>query len=481
MQTSELPEIDFGTSGLRGPATGFSAERVAAYVGAFLDEIVGNQGIRTLVVGADFRSSSPAIMNSVIAAATAKNWHCIYAGNVPTPALALYALENGLPGFMVTGSHIPPDYNGIKFYRPDGELLKQDEAPIRVAAQRLMQSQTLIIDTKTPLVDGSIAERYRQRYLDVFSADALAGMRIGVDQHSAVGRDLLVDVLEALGAMVRPFRRSEAFIAVDTEALDVDDLKRAVENISDHNLDAVVSTDGDGDRPLMIDETGQQVNGDVLGALTAKSLNIDTVVTPLSSTTAIEQSGWFSQVIRTKIGSPHVVAAMADANTGATAIAGFEANGGFLTETDIQLTKGKLSRLPTRDALLPLVTVLAEANRQKRKLSEFAADLPSRFMQADRIKQVDPVIGRALLEEIARSDRVRAQIDDQLKNPLNIDTLDGTRLTFSDATIVHFRQSGNAPEMRCYVETESADKTRTVLARMIDSLGDHLFKKGNLR
>lgn len=481
MPTSELPEIDFGTSGLRGPATGFSAERVASYVGAFLDEIVGNQGTQTLVVGADFRSSSPAIVNSVVAAATAKNWRCMYAGNVPTPALALYALENGLPAFMVTGSHIPPDYNGIKFYRPDGELLKQDEAPIRAAAQRLIQSQTPHVDTKMPLVDGSIAEHYRQRYLDVFSPDALAGLRIGVDQHSAVGRDLLVDVLEALGAMVRPFRRSETFIAVDTEALDVDDLKRAVENIADHDLDAVVSTDGDGDRPLMIDEIGQQINGDVLGALTAKSLKIETVVTPLSSTTAIEQSGWFSQVIRTKIGSPHVVAAMAAANTGETAIAGFEANGGFLTETDIQLNRGKLSRLPTRDAVLPLVTVLVEANRQKRKLSELTTDLPGRFMQADRIKQVDPGAGNALLAEIAQSDLARAQIDDQLKSPANIDTLDGTRLTFSDATIIHFRQSGNAPEMRCYVETESADKTRTVLARMISSLGNHLSKKGILR
>lgn len=460
---------------------GFTSKKIAAFVGAFLDEIAGDADDAAVCVGADLRASSPKIAAMISAVAANKNWHVIYAGNVPTPALALYALKHHLPALMVTGSHIPASYNGIKFYRRDGELLKQDEAPIRIAAERLMASDTAVTSVELPSIDHSIAEDYKKRYLQIFSGNALADMRVGVDLHSAVGRDILVDILKALGATVTPFRRSETFIAVDTEALDTDDLKRAQAEIAAHNLDAVVSTDGDGDRPLLIDASGQQINGDVLGALTAKALNIDTVVTPLSSTSAIEQSNWFKQVIRTKIGSPHVVAAMAAAKNGNRQIAGFEANGGFLTETDLRLSGGQLSRLPTRDAVLPIITVLALANAKGQVLGELAGDLPSRFMLADRIKQVDPEAGKTLLADIARSDATRQQIDTRLSTPVNIDTLDGTRLTYSDASIIHFRQSGNAPEMRCYIETEDRGRTVALLEEILAGLKTYLTTQGILR
>lgn len=463
-------QIDFGTSGLRGRAMGFTGQNIAAYIGAFLEHVVGDAGPKRVYVGADLRASSPQIAADCLAAIRAEGWDVVYAGNVPTPALAAYALMEKCPALMVTGSHIPENYNGIKFYRRDGELMKNDEAPMRAAAAKRLEDPRTLSPLELPVPNPDIARAYVGRFTLAFAPNALAGLRLGVDLHSAVGRDLLVEILTALGAECLPFRRSAHFIAVDTEALSAEDIARAKAMLAEHKLDAIVSTDGDGDRPLLIDARGRQVNGDVLGALTARRLNIPVVVTPLSSTSAIEQSGWFTTVVRTRIGSPYVVAAMSHAATFADAVGGFEANGGFLLESDLDLGPGRLARLPTRDALLPLICVLADAVEKDLPVSGLVDDLPARFMQADRLKQVSPERGRGFLAAMAGSAEARARVDPRLATPLEVDRLDGVRMSFADGSIVHFRQSGNAPELRCYVETGSRRSTGVMLKQIVGGL-----------
>lgn len=473
MAISKHPAIDFGTSGLRGPGVNFTMQNVAAYIGAFLRRM-DDGGEKRVYVGADLRQSSPRITAQCIAAITANGWQPVYGGNVPTPALACFALARNCPAIMVTGSHIPKTYNGIKFYRRDGELLKQDEAPISSLAKRLLEDDVEISQPPLPAIMPDIARDYVARFCAPFPASALKGLKLGVDMHSAVGRDLLVEILTALGASCFPFNRSEQFIAVDTEALGEEEILRAKSHLKEHGLDAIVSTDGDGDRPLLLDENGAQINGDVLGALCARSLGIDIVVTPLSSTSSIEMSSWFNKVIRTRIGSPHVVAAMAQQAQNHGKIAGFEANGGFLTQTDIELANGTISRLPTRDALLPLITVLAQANSSRQLVSQLANSLPPRFMKAGRIKDIKKDVAREFLAAITTSHHARTALDARLKEPAEINTLDGVRLILADTSIVHFRQSGNAPEMRCYVETGTREQTDTLLKDMLGALAARL-------
>lgn len=458
----------FGTSGLRGPATDFTQALCTAYVTAFLERCADGTSGRTAYVGADLRDSSPRIAGQCLAAIRAAGWTPVWAGEVPTPALAAYAMARAAPAVMVTGSHIPESYNGIKFYRPDGEFLKDDEAPVRQRAQEIEAEgrEVAPIEPGAPLAD--VAESYVQRYVAAFGPDALSGFRIGIDLHSAVGRDLTVRIFRGLGADCHPFRRVERFVAVDTEALDREDIERARNLIREESLDAVVSTDGDGDRPLVIDETGRQINGDVLGVLTAKLIGAKTVVTPLSSTSAVEESGWFEHVERTRIGSPFVVAAMAGAAL--HPVAGFEANGGFLLGDDVALSRGWLARLPTRDAILPAVTCLVLARKEGRTLSALAATLPPRFMKADRVKEVAPEKGRAFLAEMETSKEFRAAFDPRLADPMDISTLDGVRMTLANGDTVHFRQSGNAPEMRVYVETGAAADTDRLLGEMMEKL-----------
>lgn len=458
----------FGTSGLRGPAIDFTDAVTTAYITAFLERCGAGATEKIAYVAADLRDSSPRIAGQCLGAVKAAGWTPIWAGNVPTPAVAAYAMARSAPAIMITGSHIPETYNGIKFYRPDGEFLKEDEAPVRERAEAIMAEGRRVeaMEPGEPLV--AVAEDYVARYVNAFGRSALSGMRIGIDQHSAVGRDLVLRIFESLGAECHPFRRVERFVAVDTEALDPEDLARAQTIITEKGLDAVVSTDGDGDRPLVIDEAGRQINGDVLGALTARLIGAHTVVTPLSSTSAIEQSGWFRTVSRTRIGSPYVVAEMAAATD--HPVVGFEANGGFLLQDDVTLETGTLARLPTRDAILPAVASLVLAVRESRLLSGLVAMLPPRFMKADRVKNVPGDRAAVFLKEMETSADFRRAFDPRLAAPKEISTLDGVRMALANGDTVHFRQSGNAPEMRVYAETGAPEATERLLGEMIAEL-----------
>lgn len=460
--------ISFGTSGLRGPATSFDIANINAYIGAFLDHVGAAAG-QAVFLGCDLRRSSPQISAHAFSAISAHGQEPIWAGIVPTPALAAASMARNAPAIMITGSHIPEDYNGIKFYRPDGELLKEDEEPIRLQAQKILSKHPEFKSLRIPeQAQPFIEKQYIDRYVSAFGSASLSSLKLGLFKHSAAGRDIMEAIFTALGAEVLAFGQSDQFVAVDTEALDPDSVSKCAQAIADHNLDAVISTDGDGDRPLLIGRDGQQINGDVLCTLAARGLDIEAIITPLTSTTAIEQSGWFSSVVRTRIGSPYVVREMMQSDQ--QPIAGFEANGGMLLGSNIQIGNSTLSALPTRDAVLPLIAILRETNHNGCSLNVLVDELPPRFMKADRLKQISPEKGRSFLDAVLGSEGVRKNIHPSLAAPYHVDKTDGVRLHLSNDDIVHFRQSGNAPEMRCYVETTQKNDTAKLLNEVMSNL-----------
>ncbi|KAB2884258.1 MAG: phosphomannomutase, partial [Albidovulum sp.] len=356
----------FGTSGLRGLVTELSDGLCAGYTRAFL-AAVPHRG--RLFLGRDLRASSPRIAAAVAAAAAEAGVAVADCGELPTPALALAAMRAGAPSVMVTGSHIPADRNGLKFYTATGEITKADEAAILAAYAGDRAAPSARAEP-----EPSAMSAYRARYVAAFGPSALRGLRVGLWQHSSVARDLLAGLLADLGAEVLPLGRSEVFVPVDTEAVDGATRARLAAWAADERLDALVSTDGDADRPLVADETGAVVPGDVIGTLTALALGADTVVTPVSSNTMIEASGRFARVLRTKIGSPYVIAGMEAAMTGpAPRTVGFEANGGFLLGFAAAGPAGPLPPLMTRDAVLPILAPLSDAVRQGCRLSALVA------------------------------------------------------------------------------------------------------------
>lgn len=465
-----FPRVIFGTSGVRALVADLNTEAVFAYVCAFMQQMRVVHAVHygtAVAVGMDLRPSSPSIATEVCGALQALGYRAEFLGALPTPALALRCLTGGMPGVMVTGSHIPFDRNGIKFYSPAGEILKADEQAIVSCSIPSDAFGKLPAMPLLPPVDVTATEAYVRRYVDHFGAQCLAGMRVGLYEHSAVGRDVTKSILVQLGAEVVSLGRSDDFVPVDTEAVGEADLAQARDWCKAHRLDALVSTDGDGDRPLVFDENGEFVRGDLLGLLCARRLGITHLAVPVSCNSAIEQCGAFTQVVRTRIGSPYVIAAMNELTAqGKGPVAGFEANGGFLLGSAVH----GLAALPTRDALLPMVSLLAEAVTQQTRVSSLVAALPQRFTHSDRLQAFATERSRELLARVAVEEGLQSHIAGKHNPPKAVDTTDGVRMTFADGDIVHLRASGNAPELRCYAESATLDKAKDLCQRALSQV-----------
>jgi phosphomannomutase len=448
--------VRFGTSGARGLAVDMTPQVCFAYTAAFLQVVVAQAGGR-VALGMDLRPSSPDIAGACADAIRHADMEVDFCGVLPTPALAFYAQELGIPAVMVTGSHIPFDRNGIKFYRPTGEITKADEAGIAGTEVNLPADiRTLTL----PNIDMRAVQTYLDRYLNFFPAKVLAGMRLGFYEHSSVARDLLKCLLESLGAQVISLGRTDQFVPIDTEAVSEADILQARRWAAEYGFDAILSTDGDADRPLIGDEAGNWLRGDVVGILCAQYLGAAAVATPVSSNTALEKCGAFGPIARTRIGSPFVIAGMEQLIAGgARNVVGFEANGGFLVGSRLDKSGRTLEPLPTRDAVLPILALLAMSRERGIALSRLSAGLPSRYTASDRLQNFPAERSRRLLQDLACSDKSLSEFLALLGvEAAGLDQTDGLRVTLTNAEILHLRPSGNAPELRCYAE--AADQER---------------------
>jgi len=459
--------VAFGTSGARGLVTAMTDEVCYTYTRGFLQYLEREREIQRggrVAVAGDLRSSTPRIMRAVMKAILDHGSVPINGGRVPTPAVALFGFDEKIPSIMVTGSHIPDDRNGIKFNRPKSELLKRDEPGMKEQVVELpsdfdAKGATLSSAQRVePSVEAEIERRYVRRYFEAFGEGSLRGTHIGLFEHSAVGRDILFEVLNGLGAQVTRLGRSEAFIPVDTEAIRPEDVASAARWAKEHAFDTIVSSDGDSDRPLVSDEHGKWLRGDVAGILTAKFLGATFVATPVSCNTAVEKSGAFRRVARTRIGSPYVIEAMNGALGGSERVVGYEANGGFLTATDFTI-QGPLPALPTRDALIVPLSVLLSARAQRVSISRLQSGLPQRFTASDRLEDFPTALSKERLGSLAQGGpSAIAAAFPTFGEVRDVSTVDGLRVTFASDEIVHLRASGNAPELRCY--TEAATEAR---------------------
>jgi phosphomannomutase len=459
--------VSFGTSGARGLVDQLTDEVCAAFTIAFLEVMQQRAKIQKVAIGMDRRPSSPRIVAACTAASKALGIDVIDYGVLPTPALALQAAADSMPAIMVTGSHIPFDRNGIKFYSLEGEITKHEENSILNNETKMPK----LGESKRQIESGVAQQRYIDRYAGWFDGMPLTGFRIGLYQHSAAGRDINVTVLKQLGAEVIELDRSEEFVPVDTEAVTEIDRKNGLSWAKEYNLDAIITTDGDGDRPLIADETGVWLRGDMLGLLCARELNIQAVAVPVSCNTAIEKSGLFSEVRRTKIGSPYVISEINELSRKYSSVAGFEANGGFILGSTLSDGNKVLKALTTRDALLPALTVLVTASQHKKSLSGLVAELPERYTSSDRLKEFPTDRSQRLITEWERNWASMQQALGIDKTISDVNTTDGLRITLDDGDIIHLRPSGNAPELRCYTESSSSLKadelTRSVLASSV--------------
>jgi len=491
VKIAELMEhsgVTFGTSGARGLASAITPEVTWCYTTAFLQHLKKQNRLQSgslVGIGGDLRPSTPGIMDAAAKAVIDFGLIPAHCGFLPSPALAWFGLEKNIPTIMITGSHIPDDRNGIKYNTELGEITKEDEEGIRAQSVLLPD----LNNGKVPVEDSSAEAQtlWRERFRNFFGPQALQGLNLGFYQHSTVGRDSYPQILEDLGATVKRLGYSSTFIPVDTEAIRPEDETKALKWCLTGEFDAIISADGDCDRPLLSDENGYWLRGDVLGILAAKALNATAVATPVSCNSALELSDSFAKIKRTRIGSPFVIAGMEElerelnttnsvTNTNENSgqkppvIVGYEANGGFLLQTPWlrENSEGEqkvLAALPTRDAILPVVAVLEHLAKLRKKglsstVSSMADQLPPRYTASNRLKDFPTASTmeklQPLLDENTRAETAEAWFGDFCGKLSRSDLTDGIRLTFDSGKIVHLRPSGNAPELRCYNEASTS-------------------------
>ena len=514
-------DLQFGTSGRRGLIVDLTQLEIYINVTAELEYLQSlapeEGGIHKgdeFYFALDLRPGSPLLCEAVEQALADSGMRGIHLGQIPTPGLMFYALGRNRASIMVTGSHIPFDRNGYKLNTSRGELLKHHEAPIgaKVAEVReriysaafdrsiFDEAGTLRVRRHSPAPIEAGRDSYLTRYIDFFSnsSTSLTGKRILVYQHSAVGRDLLADLLTGLGAEVIPAGRSDSFVPIDTENIEPAQLDAIQSLANEHDgLWAVVSTDGDSDRPLILafeeilaaDTQTRRVKffaGDLVGMIVAEYLQADAVVVPISCNDAIDRSG-LADVLqpRTRIGSPFVIAGMTAATAkGRRAVCGWEANGGFLLGSDIERNGRKLTALATRDAMLPILGVLFAAAERNIPLADLFAELPKRFSKSGLIKNFPRETGLRLVERLTPTRRdAEADADEHARiatdlarvftqargftSVARLDYTDGVRIIFSNSDVTHIRPSGNADELRIYATADTQARADAIVVEGI--------------
>ena len=407
----------FGTDGVRGivgedltPALVQRLGRAAALW----------SGLGRVFVGRDTRESGPALEEAFAEGVASVGGHAVLGGVLPTPAVALLALDLGV---VVTASHNPPEYNGVKFFDADGRKLTDvAEESMEALLQEPVRGALGTIDRV-----GVAADSYMEHVLERFGSP-LGGLKVAVDCANGAYSGLAPTGFERLGAEVVAIadRPDGTNINVECGATDLRALKRAV---LDAGADLGVAFDGDGDRMLAVDAEGNTVDGDQILAVLALHLGVDvvavTVMTNLGFHRLMDEHG--IRVVTTDVGDRYVLEALHREG----AILGGEQSGHIIC-LDGHVTGDGLA------AALLLCRAL-----EGRTLAEAASVMP-RFAQA---KENVPARVRSLPNDL-RHEIVR----------LNHELDGGARILV--------RPSGTEPLVRVLAEAENEQEAAILCARI---------------
>lgn len=482
--------LKFGSSGIRDLAENITDKSAFAFGCGFYNFLVSNAYIQkgSKILGAgDLRPSTTRIMNALFLGYIHAGAAVIDCGRVGTPVMANWARcrdSKNLPGSMVTASHNPENENGIKPYLPGEEVLKEHEEAILKEVTSAYFSAPDIFDEKGMLVDQFVylnvidesqqAENdYIKRYTDFFGEN-MKGLKIGLWQQSAVSRDIVEKILIELGAEVVEIARAAdgEFVSVDTESMSESRRTMFREWVRKYSLDALISMDGDADRPIFVDSDGNFIPGDILNCEVSKYLELEAICVTASRNDAVDKELNDLDIIECKIGSPHIIKQMNEVQNIYNRLAGFEGNGGFMFRKDLNVSGRVISALPTRDCVLPVLCAIAQAV----KLNVSTAELFSKYNRvliADKIKLFPTSFTKAVMEHLVPDSALEIDFSGELSGDhlliksfveqyfdvkkvgkiKKIRYMDGVRVFVGDNSI-HLRASQNSPEFRAYINTD---------------------------
>ncbi|MDR2587421.1 MAG: phosphoglucosamine mutase [Coriobacteriales bacterium] len=403
----------FGTDGVRGIANQELTCEMAYVLGRAAVELLGGR----LVIGRDTRKSGPMLEAALVAGITSAGGDALLAGIIPTPAVALFTRElNASGGVVISASHNPPEYNGIKFFNAEGfKLTREQEDAFEERLQALMghlprpplpQQLTpapfpnptgAAVGTVIPLEDAN--ERYVAHAVEVVRGQGfdLAGLHVAVDCGHGASFATTPEALRQLGATVTAINTdfNGNNINVGCGSTHLEQLKALVAKT---DADLGIAHDGDADRVLALDETGNELDGDFIEAICALDLKeqghlarntvVTTVMCNLGFTRAMRQQG--IEVIQTAVGDSNVLAAMREGGY----VIGGEQSGHMIF----------LEHNSTGDGLVTALQLLVALRRAAMPLSSLA-QVMTRYPQVLINVKVSDQVGFAGSKAIAQAVR----------------------------------------------------------------------------
>lgn len=425
----------FGTSGIRGDAQKFFTNQFSFDLGrTFVKFLNQHQQVGPVAVGMDPRGSSPRISEALQQGIGHEKRAILDQGGCPIPAINyLLKVSSAIGGVGITGSHITADLNGIKFFAFDEEILKNHEKEIEKIYYRLKNKVAFKKRKISVREDNSARMEYEEMLVKL--GGKLPNWKVVVDPGNGAQSELMSKVLERIGLKVMAINDhlQGDFMSRDTEKKgDFDQLQKRVVK---EKAFLGIGFDADGDRVIFIDEKGNFVPGDYSCSLIAKHGDSDTIVTPINTSQVVEYLG--KKVIRTKVGSPYVVAAMKKHQ----ASFGFEGNGGGIS-AEIMMS---------RDGGSTSIKLLKLLHQSKKSLSDLVATLPKFFIVKDKTdcpRKFNSIILKKFREKY-RSKKT--------------EEIDGIKVWLEPTAWVLYRPSSNAPEFRVFAETRAEKKSSQIV------------------
>jgi phosphomannomutase/phosphoglucomutase len=432
----------FGTNGVRGIANEYLNPELTLNLARSLGTYMGSKG--TIAIGCDTRISGQMLKSAAISGALSTGLNVIDVGIVPTPSIQYYVRDYADAGIIITASHNPREYNGIKFISGDGSEFPRDgEKNIEKIYYAGKYGIVSWEKTGSFRMDPIVNEYYTKNIINSVDAENIRNRRFKVVADTGCGagsltlpfllRDLGCQVL-TLGAQpdgTFPWRNPEPTPENLTELLKLVKITGA---------DMGVAHDGDADRIVFIDENGVFINDEVLLAMMAKYMlehESGPLVTPISSSQRMSDIANEAgvELYWTAVGSINVARKMMEIN----AVFGGEGNGGLIFPKHQYCRDGAM-------ACAKILEILSSGKR----LSELAKSVPEYFNAKTKIPSKNTQ---------ATMERVKLKASEL---GFRIDTTDGIKIWYEDGWVL-IRPSGTEPIVRIFAEAKKQVKAEELM------------------
>jgi phosphomannomutase/phosphoglucomutase len=434
------PKKLFGTNGIRGTAnkelTPEKTTKIATAIGTFFNK-------KNLLLGYDARTTGPMLAKATIAGLTATGCNVYFAEMAPTPALQYAVKNHRMDGaVIITASHNPPEYNGIKVIWNDG---------IEISHQQEKEIERIYFEDKPVLADwNKIGAEHDFAVANDEYVEALK-KHVNVPEIAQKHYHIVVDAANSVGSLTAPRLLRELGCKVTSINANIDgtfpgrmpeprpeNLQELATAVKAVKADFGVAFDGDADRSIFVGENGEVYWGDKTFAVIEKYFLMENpnekIVTPVSSSTLVKDvaEAFKGELVWTKVGSVTVSQTMKKVK----AKLGGEENGGVFYGP----------HQAVRDGAMTTALILDIMAKTGEKLSELIAEQPKYFLEKGKV---------ACPEE--KKEKVLEKLVEQVKGA-NVSTIDGVKIWFEDKSAILVRPSGTEPVYRLYAEAKSHEK-----------------------